>query len=233
MIHFVIYEDNSYFSKNISHIVDLVMMNVDQFQYKIYCFNDYDEHLKALIEEEISFKIYILDVVAPTKSGIEIARMVRNNDTESMIIFLSAHYNDYLKEILKGKFMFLDFIDKEGDYQKELEGSIQYALSNITKKNIIRFKSKGVTYTILSSDILYIAREKDRTCTIQTVHNCFTVWKTLTELKELLDPEFEYSYRSCIVNLSRVQSHDPKKKLITFDNGMTIDLVSIRFQLKK
>lgn len=73
MIHFVIYEDNSYFSKNISHIVDLVMMNVDQFQYKIYCFNDYDEHLKALIEEEISFKIYILDVVAPTKSGIEIA----------------------------------------------------------------------------------------------------------------------------------------------------------------
>lgn len=232
MIHFIIYEDNLLFIKHITNIIHSVMMLSD-LEYKILTFSSYDENMEKIIHGKLSFKIYILDIVAPIKTGIEVARMIRAIDTESMLIFLTAYYEDYLKIILKSKFMFLNFINKEEDYVKELTESIHYALENIHKKNIIRFKNKGMTYTIASNDILYITREKDRTCTIKTDYNEFSVWKSLTELKGLLDNDFCYSYRSCVVNKTRIQKHDMKNRIITFDDGTEIDLVSSKFNLSQ
>ena len=104
---------------------------------------------------------------------------------------------------------------------------------NINKKNIIRFRSQNITYTIGVDDILYIMRNKDRKCIIKTDYTEYEVNKTLIELYNLLDNRFSYSHRACIVNEERISAHDKKNKIITFDNGEITTIVSSRFKLTR
>lgn len=231
MINFIICDDKNMFVDKIINVISKIMMN-NNIEYKIHSFNDYNEEFLKIINDNLSFKIYILDIQTPTRSGIEIARIIRENDIESMLIFLTVYFDKYSKEILKSRFMFLDFIDKKGDYETELENTIIYALENISKKNIVRFKTKNVTYTIETKDILYISRNKDRKCCIKTTSNNITVSKPLNEIYDMLDERFEYSHRACVVNKDRIREYNKKKRIIIFDDGSSVDIVSTRFSMK-
>lgn len=149
-----------------------------------------------------------------------------------MLIFCTAYYEKYKKDILKSRFLFLDFIDKSGDYQSELEEAIELAIKNLSMKNIIRFKNQNVIHTIATKDILYIMRDKDRKCTIQMTDNQIIVSKPLLEFKNMLDNRFVYSHRACIVNYDRIAQFDKKNRTILFDNNMGTDLVSSRFKMR-
>lgn len=231
MINFIICDDKKEFIDEIVNTIDKVMMNNSE-AYRKHIFNEYDDNFIKMIDSDLSWKIYILDIEVKDKSGIEMARKIREKDIESMLIFVTAYYNKYMEEILKSKFMFLDFINKQNNYQKDLISTIEYALNNIKKRNIIRFKSNGIIYTLETNDILYICRDKDRKCTIKTTSNEFTVSKTLLELYELLDDNFTYSHRACIVNQDRIKIYNKKEHIIVFDTEDVIDLVSNRFRMK-
>lgn len=231
MINFIICDDKKEFIDEIENTINTVMMKNNE-AYKKHIYSEYNDNFINVIDKNLSWKIYILDIEVKDKSGIDIARKIREKDIESMIIFITAYYEKYIQDILKSKFMFLDFINKQNDYQKELESTIEYALKNIKKKNIIRFKSKGIIYTLGTNDILYIWRDKDRKCTIKTISNEFTVSKTLVELYELLDETFVYSHRACIVNTDRIELYNKKEHIILFDTGDTTNLVSNRFKMK-
>lgn len=231
MINFIICDDKKEFIDEIVNTIDKVMMNNSE-AYRKHIFNEYDDNFIKMIDSNLSWKIYILDIEVKDKSGIEMARKIREKDIESMLIFVTAYYNKYMEEILKSKFMFLDFINKQNNYQKDLISTIEYALNNIKKRNIIRFKSNGIIYTLGTNDIIYICRDKDRKCTIKTTSNEFTVSKTLLELYELLDDNFVYSHRACIVNQDRIKIYNKKEHIIVFDTEDVIDLVSNRFQMK-
>lgn len=231
MINFIICDDKKEFIDEIISIIDIVMMKNNQ-AYKKHIYREYDDNFMNIIEDNLSWKVYILDIEVNDKSGINMARKIREKDIDSMIIFITAYYEKYMQDIIKSKFMFLDFINKQNNYKIELTSAIEYALKNIKKKNIIRFKSSGIIYTLGTNDILYICRDKDRKCTIKTISNEFTVSKTLLELYELLDDNFEYSHRACIVNTDRILLYNRKEHIIIFDTGDTTDLVSNRFRMK-
>lgn len=230
MINFIICDDKKEFIDEIKNTIDIVMMKNHE-AYEKHIYSEYNEKFMSKMNENLSWKIYILDIEVKDKSGIDIARKIRENDIESMIIFITAYYEKYIQDILRSKFMFLDFINKQNDYKKELSSTIEYALKNIKKKNIIRFKSSGIIYTLSTHDILYICRD-NRKSTIQTVSNEFTVSKTLVELSELLGENFVYSHRACIVNIDRIKLYNKKEHIILFDTGVTTDLVSSRFRMK-
>lgn len=231
MINFIICDDDEKFIDNIVNIIDKVMMQND-LDYDKHIFTEYNQEFLSLINQKMSFKIYILDIQVKNKTGIEMAKIIRKNDIESMIIFFTAYYNKYLKEIIKSRFMFLDFINKEDDYKKELKIALVSVIKNINKKNIIRFRSQNIIYTINVNDILYITRNKDRKCIIKTDYTEYEVNKNLKDLYNLLDSRFSYSHRACIVNEERIVLHDKKNKIITFDNGDTTSIVSSMFKLK-
>ena len=231
MINFIICDDKKEFIDEILNVIDKVMMNNIQ-AYEKHIYNEYGKDFINIMNSDLSWKIYILDIEVKDKSGIDIARKIREKDIESMIIFITAYYEKYLQDIIKSKFMFLDFINKQGNYKNELKLTLKDALKNIKKKNIIRFKSNGIIYTLSTDDILYICRDKDRKCTIKTKSNEFTVSKTLIELYELLDQTFVYSHRACIVNIDRIEIYNKKEHTIIFDNGESIDLVSNKFKMK-
>lgn len=229
MINFFVCDDNEMIRKDVSEIIDRVMMKND-FQYKIHLYSDYDKKFIKDMNSSLSNKIYILDIETPSGSGIDIARKMREKDIDSILIFLTSHY-EMGPSLLDDELMFLAFISKFNNQDERLISVINKALKMIGKKQAIRFDDHGVLYTIPINDILYITKDSvTRKSIIKTDYTEFKVNKTLTELSEMLGDTFVQTHRSCFINDSRCRVMDKKHKLITFDNGETIDLLSNNFK---
>lgn len=229
MINFIICDDEVLVRKNIEEIIVSFMMK-NKLTYKTYLFNDYNKKFMNIINKKIGFKIYILDIETPSSSGIDIARKIRKNDVQSVIIFLTGH-EELGSVVLKDELLFLSFINKFYDSKNRLISSIKMALEYSNQKKILRFEESGVIYTINADDILYITRDSiERKCIIRTDYAEFKTYKPLRKVVELLDERFVQSHRACFVNKNRVVSIDKQNGLITFDNSNVIDLLSKKFK---
>ena len=90
MLRFIICEDNKEFIMKINTIINKVMMPYN-FEYKINKFTQYNKEVGEIIAKKNETKIYILDIELPEISGLEIASEIRENDLESIIIFVTSH----------------------------------------------------------------------------------------------------------------------------------------------
>ena len=228
MINFIICDDVKQYQEKVEHIVDSYMMK-NKLEYKTHVFSDYDNDFLKIVESKLSFKVYILDIETPTRSGIDIARIIRNKDVDSVLIFLTGH-QELGHVVMKNDFLFLSYINKFDDCENRLTQALDKALKMFKIKSIIRFKDNGVVYTIPQDDILYITRDSiDRKCIIVTDYNEFKVNKSLMELEEMANDNFIKTHRACLMNTKRILSFSKSQRKVVFDNGMTSDLISTRF----
>lgn len=228
MINFIICDDVKQYREMVEHIVVSYMMK-NKLEYRTHVFKDYDSDFLKIVESKLSFKVYILDIETPTRSGIDIARLIRNKDVDSVLIFLTGH-QELGHVVMKNDFLFLSYINKFDDCEKRLTKSLDKALQMFKIKSVIRFKDNGVVYTIPQDDILYITRDSvERKCIIVTDYSEFHVGKNLAELEEEVNDNFVKTHRACLMNTKRILSFSKSQKEVVFDNGMTSDLISTRF----
>ena len=165
MINFIVVDDNKKFLDIIMDVITKVMMK-NSFVYKTHFFDEYDDSFLNIMNSSISNKIYILDIETRKSSGIDIARKIRKNDIDSIIIFATVH-NEAGLVLLKDDLMFLTFLCKFDDFENKLSSSINKALEFIHHKVSIKFNDRGIIYTIPFNDILYVTKESsDRKCRI-------------------------------------------------------------------
>lgn len=229
MIEFVICDDNKFITEKVAKTIADVMMK-NKLIYRTVIFNDYNNSFMKLVVTKECMRIYILDIETPSRSGIDVARIIREKDMESIIIFLTGH-DELGPTILKKELWFLSFINKFDDSDRRLRNSISKALQLLNIQSRLHFEEKGVIYNISLSDILYITRDSiDRKSVIKTQHNEYRTYKTLLELQTLLDGRFIQTHRACLVNGDRVVTINRVKKEIVFDNGVKIDLLSDKYK---
>lgn len=229
MINFIICDDNEKIVLDIKRMIDTFMMK-NKSEYKTHLFYDLDDKFMKIIKEPLSFKIYILDIETPSRSGIDVARIIRKKDLDSVIIFITSHEELGLT-LLKNEIMFLSFINKFDNYEERLISAIKKSLEVLKRKNIIRFEERGVLYTIAMNDILYITRDSvERKCIIKTDYAEIKTYKSLYNIEQLLDNRFIKTHRACLVNKERVAKIDKIRKNILFDNGVTISLLSEKYR---
>lgn len=225
MINFIIVDDMIEITKNVENIISKVMMK-SNLEYKIHIFHDYDNKFLTFIEQPLPNKVYFLDIETPSASGIDIARKIRKNDTQSVISFITAH-EQMGGVIIKESLMVLTFICKFDGFEDKVKDAVEKSLDVLGTKPIIRFKDYNALYIIPVEDILYIVRDTmERKCIIKTDYTTYTIGKTLTELKELSNGSLTQTHRACLINEKRVHKIDKKNKCIVFDNGEKIDLLS-------
>lgn len=228
MIEFIICDDNKETIKKVSDIVDKVMMK-NKLQYKKILFYDYDDKFINFIKKGNSLRIYILDIEMPSGSGIDMARVIRNKDVESVIIFLTGH-DELGQAILKKELLFLSFINKFEDSDIRLKASIEKGLELLSIKKILRFEDGNAIYTITMKDIVYITKDSyERKSIIKTDNNLYKTRKSLSELLNGLDNRFIRTHRAFIANMDRVVKFDKNKRILSFDNGEVSDLVSNKY----
>jgi len=219
MLHFIVVDDYKSIVEDVCNLIDETMFK-ESFEYKKHCFFDYNDDFFEKINQISGLKIYILDVVTKSKSGLEIANFIRKNDASSIIIFLTA-YPQKGGEVLQNNFMSLTFIVKDEQYQKGLLKALKKAVQMLVKRPVLQLQKNGVSYFIPYGDIIYIYREKiKRKTVIVTDYQLFFSHRPLIfwekKLKNFLLP----SHRACLVNRDWIYSIDRKRKKIIFNNGL-------------
>ena len=226
MINIIICDDNVKDANRVEHIITKYMNNIE---YKIHMYNDYDKEFLKIIDYEMDNKIYFLDIETPSMSGIDVARLIRKNDYSSVIIFFSGH-DDLSRIVAKKNIMALNFINKFDNLEKNLINSLNLALSIVGKKRRVRFYSKGTIYNIDIDKILYVTRDTiSRKTVIVCDDNTYSLHLNMKNVINELTSDFIQTHRACYVNKNRIKTIDHKQLTITFDNKLVITLVSRRY----
>ena len=230
MIEFIICDDNDFFLEKVENILNQIMLK-KKTEYSIMKFHDYDAKFINYIENNDKIRIYILDIEAPSRSGISIGRIIRKIDYESVIIFFTGH-EELGNLLLRKDLMFLAFINKFEDFDNRLRANVEKALIICKKKQYFEMIDQGVIYKISFDKILYITRDSvERKTLLYTNTSVHKINKSLLEVKSQLDDNFIQTHRACIVNKSRVEEISFKKKYIQFDNGIKINLISSNYKI--
>lgn len=229
MINFVVVDDVVEMTKTVENIINKVMIK-SNLEYKIHIFHDYDSKFMKFIEKPLPNKVYFLDIETKSASGFDVARKIRKTDTQSIISFITAH-EQMGGVIIKESLMVLTFICKFDDFEIKVKEAVEKSLDILGTKQIIKFTDYNSLYIIPVDDILYIVRDTmERKCIIKTDYTTYKIGKTLTELKELSMGSLTQTHRACLINEKRVHKIDKRNKVIIFDNGDSVDLLSDAFK---
>lgn len=227
MINFVLYEDGKEMRERYKKII-LKLIGPNNNNFKIIEIDKYDQEAEKKLNNIDGNKIYLLDVEVPGKSGLDLARQIRNNgDWSSQIIVITSH-EQYSNIGYTSKLLMLDFISKYSDIEKELRETLGVAVGIFTKQKSITFTLNGELYQIPYNQILYIEKSlNNNNCKIVTNDGEYFTRDTIQHLEETLsnDQRFMKTHRSCIVNLSNVSSVDLANNIIFFPNKQ-IDLIA-------
>ena len=219
MFRFIICEDNKEFLMKLNTSINKVMMPYN-FEYKISKFTEYNKELEEIIERKNETKVYILDIVLPDVSGLEIASEIRENDQDSSIIFVTAH-NECRDDIFYSRLLAIDYIPKDKFWAERFEDTIAYTVKIANRKRVFSFEYNYNSYRIPYDNILYIEKlQDDRKCVIVTEDNKeYEISKSITQLMGMLGPNFFQSHKSCIVNIEKIKKVNYAENTITFKNG--------------
>ena len=225
MINFIVCDDEKSITESVKNIITKVMFK-NNIEYKIHIFNEYDANFTKIIKSDIENKIYILDIEVGKKSGLDVAKIIRKTDWNSVILILSAHYE---LEILayKSKILLFDFISKFDLYDKKIYDTITLCVDNKINTEELIIKVNKRIEKIQFSNILYITYDSYiRKLKIKTKNREYETNDSLKSIFRLLKGNFIYTHRACIVNLANVKTIDLKNKKITFINDESIELLS-------
>ena len=228
MFNIIICDDEKYTLTKITKMVDNYM-NKNHIEYQKHIFEDYNNKFMNIITRPLPFKIYILDIETPSRSGIDVAREIRMKDLDSVIIFLTGH-EELIGAVAKGELMALTFINKFDNCEERLCKALQKSFDVLHKKQVIKLSYGSINYIVKLNDILYFSTDTvDRKTIVKTDYDEFEVSDTLKSICKRLDHRFKQTHKSCIFNMSRVTNIDTKKRIVCFDTKDSTDLLSNKY----
>lgn len=232
MLRFVICEDNKNHLDRFCTIINKVMMPYN-FEYKISKFTHYDEKVEEIINNKNEIKVYLLDIELPVVSGLEVASKIRENDLESVIIFITAH-NEFRDDIFYSRLVATDYIPKDSLWTDRFEDSIKYVIENLERSKMLSFEYNHNSYRIPYKNINYIEKvQSNQKCIVHTIDGEeYEIKNTIIGLMNMLGPNFFKSHKACIINLDNVKKIEYNESLIVFQNDDSMYLLSTRMKKK-
>lgn len=175
-----------------------------------------------------SFDIVFLDIKMPEISGMELAKQMRNNGQESIIVFVTSA-EEYVYEAYDVEAF--NFLIKPVNEEK-LKNVLKKAVVKVTTcKNddfLIIFSEHQIK-KILLRDILYI-ESVGRTVKIRCNSGVLETYKQIGDLEQTLsDKHFFRCHKSFLLNLEYVSRFD--KAEIVMENGDTVYLARKRAKI--
>lgn len=222
MIKFIIVDDDQ---KEIKHVSSLIheITNDD----KILEFSKITPELKKEIQNVDERKVYILDIELANKvSGITIAKLIREVDWESEIIFITNH-DKMFESTHRSVYEVFDFIEKFHNFDKRFKKDIKEIIKRNFDNKMFKYNANNVELNIYYRSILYIYRDtEERKLVMVTPTNKYKISITIKEMLDLLDKRFVQCHRSCIVNKNRVEVKNYKEGYFVLDTGEKVYLLS-------
>lgn len=232
MLKIIVVDDETEEHTKVRKIIKPLLFKYEELTDPIF-FDGYNDELKSIIKDTSERKIYLLDINLGTKiTGLNIASLIREEDWNSEIIFLTNHDN-YFEKVYRNIFKVFDFIEKFDNLPDRLTEDLELILNKDYDNAMFTFKNNQVNLKLFLKDILYISRDTvERELIIKTTHNAFKINKTLEEMLTELDERFEQVHRSCIVNTARVSKYNWSTGDFILDTSEKVPLLSKKYKEK-
>lgn len=181
----------------LKNIISLDFMNL-----KIYEFKSGEE----LIFCSISFDVILLDIKLDNVNGIEVAKKIRDRNSKTNIIFITA-YKEYVFDAFDVRAF--NYILKPID-ENRLKKIIKLALLESKEDKFIIAKTSSESIKIFYNDIMYI-ESQGRKVKIHTTYDVIEYYYKISEIeKELSLSDFFRCHKSFIVNFMYVERYTSK-----------------------
>ena len=223
-MNFIIYEDEDYFCNLYKSVIHKFMGPNDN-HYKIYLFKEYSDKMLDFIKDLSGQNIYVLDIEVKGKSGLDLAREIREfkRTTDDQIIIATAH-KDLVENAYHKKLLMVDFISKFDSLEEQLVLCFRESYETFNANKFLSYKQDGEIIRIPYKDILFIEKDKFEECLyIETLDDRFKYKTIIATVEKLLngDKRFFKTHRSCIVNLYKITKLNTSIPIIYFKHKST------------
>ena len=226
MLNFIVCEDNKFLLEKNAQIINHLMFK-NNINYIINTYNCFNKDLEREINLDNGFKIYILDIELGNYSGIDIVRLIRKRDWNSIIIISTAH-DELFNRVFSDNLLIFAFISKFDNYDKNLKKCLTKVLEITNIKKFLKFNINKNFYFVKLDEILYLKFDKSiRKTIIKTFNNEYSINKPLKNFIDQLDNNFFRVNKSYIINLINVIEINYKEETIIFNNNIILENIKI------
>lgn len=159
--------------------------------------------------------ILLLDISMPEKNGMEVAKELRKNNKETLLIFVTALEDFVFQAFDVGAFHYLVKPFDDGRFKEVLQNAIRQ-FEDKKKQEIAKIKkevpnlmitAKGQHITVNLEDIVY-AEVFNRKVIIHTMDSDIEYYGKMKELEKQAGDEFYRPHRAYLVNFNFITKYD-------------------------
>lgn len=216
MINIIIYEDDVKTQINYAKIIKNYF-ELRKIKIKFHFYKKYQKNFLDNINKIVGDKIYIFDIEVPGMSGLDLARLIRENGDWKNPLIVITNYDKLKYKTYSTRMLTLDFISKKSNINKELIDAMQMAIEVLGVQTSFTFQTKGEFYSIPYSEILYFEKSINDNYTLLVTRNkSYKVILPISkiELDFMNNESFFKLNRSYIVNVKNVTKIDIKNNVV-------------------
>ena len=213
MINFAICDDNINILDKLSKTLESIFIK-NGFDAQIAIKTNNIDTLLDFVDSTKT-DVLILDInLKSNKSGLDIAKAVREKNKDVYIIFTTAHL-EYAMVAYKVKTF--DYIAKPITYDR-LEDTIKRLFDDINglPKKYIKIDSKNTL--VDASEIMYIKRDGMK-IVFKTESQDYDTYSSFNKIQFNLPSNFVRCHKSYIANINKIKDVEPVTNTITFVDG--------------
>lgn len=179
-----------------------------------------EDMLHYMKKNHMQFDLYFLDIEMPGISGIELAKTIRNENKECIIIFITSH-EEYIYDAFDVRAF--NFIKKPID-EKRFNNILQKAICELSlRKQIFSFQYKKKQIHLECPKIKYFESNKRKMLIYTEQEEVFEYYDTVKNtLRKLRGGMFLQCHASYIVNMNWIDTIEKDKILLK--SGETIPI---------
>ncbi len=218
MVNFALCDDNV-------NILD----RLEKMLENIFTKNNFDAHVtfkSTNSTDMIDFisknkvDVVLLDInLKSNKSGLELAKAIRNMHRNTYIIFTTGHL-EYA--MVAYKFRTFDYLAKPITYDR-LEDTIIRLFEDINTapKRYIKIDNKNTL--VDAAEVIYIKRDGMK-LVFHTANRDYETYSSFNKFQDKLPKNYMRCHKSYVANISQIRDVEPVSGVITFNDGSTCDI---------
>lgn len=164
--------------------------------------------------------VVLLDInLKSNKSGLELAKAIRNMHRNTYIIFTTGHL-EYA--MVAYKFRTFDYLAKPITYDR-LEDTIIRLFEDINTapKRYIKIDNKNTL--VDAAEVIYIKRDGMK-LVFHTANRDYETYSSFNKFQDKLPKNYMRCHKSYVANISQIRDVEPVSGVITFNDGSTCDI---------
>ena len=169
----------------------------------------------ALIADGTSFVVYLLDIEMPGENGMEIAKRIRQDDKDAILVFVTG-YEGYMQDAFDVRaFHYLLKPVHEDKLREVLSKAVSEKERNSSKEPAsLLIKTGGVSRKVYLGDITYIESNNKKVILHLSDGSDLAMYAKMEEMESHLGGSFFRCHRFFIVNMKYITAYSAEEIML-------------------